>query len=399
MMGVSSITDSDISNNTEDESQLDPRIQVELECMNNATNEINKLEKELDEARARFRQTLSDSSSTLNSLLKKHKKSIEKSKTYYHKLGLAKKTQGEAQRAVVQFRRASSFYKAAKETISLAEQRLDDEGVQFDEAWQEMLNHSTIKMMDAEKEKVRSELEHHRKSQAYQELEKQVHKLGRSHKRSIATAKPYYDLKTQLELQLQQQKQNVEDLQQAVGVAKNNYRHAMSNLEKISEEIHEMRKLPILPPREPGVGCDSEELFPLEINLEKHLNFDVSESEDTESVSTDADSLWSTDSESLTQLAQLDDVSIHSTEYDSAICSPKSLSLERAFTDQLVLSEAGDPLALAPNLNVDELYTQSQSPDPALESQASTDTIICESDREDEDEELTRSRSSTMKES
>jgi len=43
------------------------------------------------EARARFRQTLSDSSSTLNSLLKKHKKSIEKSKTYYHKLGLAKK--------------------------------------------------------------------------------------------------------------------------------------------------------------------------------------------------------------------------------------------------------------------------------------------------------------------
>lgn len=125
----------------------------------------------------------------------------------------------------------------------------------------------------------------------------------------------------------------------------------------------------------------------------------MSESEDTESVSTDADSLWSTDSESLTQLAQLDDVSIHSTEYDSAICSPKSLSLERAFTDQLVLSEAGDPLALAPNLNVDELYTQSQSPDPALESQASTDTIICESDREDEDEELTRSRSSTMKES
>lgn len=75
-----------------------------------------------------------------------------------------------------------------------------------------------------------------------------------------------------IHLFLQQQKQNVEDLQQAVGVAKNNYRHAMSNLEKISEEIHEMRKLPILPPREPGVGCDSEELFPLEINLGRYCD-------------------------------------------------------------------------------------------------------------------------------
>lgn len=58
-------------------------------------------------------------------------------------------------------------------------------------------------MMDAEKEKMRSELEHHRKSLAYQELENKVHKLEKSQKRSIATAKPYFDLKTQLELQLE----------------------------------------------------------------------------------------------------------------------------------------------------------------------------------------------------
>lgn len=58
-------------------------------------------------------------------------------------------------------------------------------------------------MMDAEKEKMRSELEHHRKSQIYQELEHTVHRLEKSHKRSISTARPYYDLKSQLELQLQ----------------------------------------------------------------------------------------------------------------------------------------------------------------------------------------------------
>ena len=68
---------------------------------------------------------------------------------------------------------------------------------------------------------------------------------------------------------MQQQKQNVEDLQAAVSNAKVKYREAMSNLETISEEIHESRKLP-LPPREPGVGCESDEEFPTEINLGEH---------------------------------------------------------------------------------------------------------------------------------
>lgn len=51
-------------------------------------------------------------------------------------------------------------------------------------------------------------------------------------------------------------------------MAKANYKAAMANLEKISEEIHEKRR-PRLPPREPGVGCESDEEFPSEINLGK----------------------------------------------------------------------------------------------------------------------------------
>lgn len=58
-------------------------------------------------------------------------------------------------------------------------------------------------MMDAEKEKMRSELEHHRKSLVYQDLEHSVQQFQKSHKRSVSNAKPYYDLKATLELQLQ----------------------------------------------------------------------------------------------------------------------------------------------------------------------------------------------------
>lgn len=64
-------------------------------------------------------------------------------------------------------------------------------------------NSGFIQMMDAEKDKMRSELEHHRKSLIFQELESKAHRMERSLKMSISTAKPYYELKSQLELQLQ----------------------------------------------------------------------------------------------------------------------------------------------------------------------------------------------------
>lgn len=61
----------------------------------------------------------------------------------------------------------------------------------------------------------------------------------------------------------------MDDLQKGVSIAKTNYKAAMTNLEKISEEIHDQRKSISLPPREPGVGCESDEEFPSEINLGK----------------------------------------------------------------------------------------------------------------------------------
>lgn len=50
----------------------------------------------------------------------------------------------EAQKATQEFQRAVEILRAAKETIALAEERLqEEESRQFDSAWQEMLNHAT----------------------------------------------------------------------------------------------------------------------------------------------------------------------------------------------------------------------------------------------------------------
>jgi hypothetical protein len=51
----------------------------------------------------------------------------------------------ETQQAAVRFERANSAHAAAKEMVYLAEEGLSTEGRTFDHAWQEMLNHATMR--------------------------------------------------------------------------------------------------------------------------------------------------------------------------------------------------------------------------------------------------------------
>ncbi len=58
----------------------------------------------------------------------------------------------------------------------------------------------------------------------------------------------------------QQERQNVEDLQRALSLAKQKYKATLKSLETISDSIHEKRKARAssqLPPRTPGVGAES----------------------------------------------------------------------------------------------------------------------------------------------
>ena len=61
--------------------------------------------------------------------------------------------ESELQRATVKFQRANSLYKAAKETVALAEEgkttAQGEEDVEFDSAWQEMMNHATMRVRSA----------------------------------------------------------------------------------------------------------------------------------------------------------------------------------------------------------------------------------------------------------
>jgi len=228
----------------EDE-ELDPRVKEELDKLNTCSDEINRLETQLDEANATFRSLLSNSTQHLKSLSKKLGSSIEKARPYFEGADQMTRAQAECQRAAVQFQRASDTHTAAKETISLAEERfLNNSGNwQFDTAWQEMLNHATIKVIEAEKMKTASEKEHLDKSAVFSNIESKVKVLEKKLRKHIKKSKHYFDQKAIYNKALNSEKARVGTLQAKINASKTLYTKSFKNLEDISEAIHARRKM------------------------------------------------------------------------------------------------------------------------------------------------------------
>ncbi|TRY60209.1 hypothetical protein DNTS_026359 [Danionella cerebrum] len=248
--------ENDKSHFDEDEAQyeeeLDPRIQEELEHLNQASDEINRLELQLDEARSSYRRILTDSARKLNAQGSQLGACIEKARPYYEARRLAKEAQQETQKAALRYERAVSMHTAAREMVYVAEQGLLADRNTLDPTWQEMLNHATAKVNEAEEERLRSEREHQRVTQLCQEAEARVQTLQKALKRVIIKSKPYFELKAQFNhilevsfrdsaLGFKEHKSKVVQLEERVAKVKTRYSVALRNLEQISEQIHAQR--------------------------------------------------------------------------------------------------------------------------------------------------------------
>lgn len=250
-------------------SDLDPRIQIELEKLNSTTDEINKLEIDYDEANTTFRMLLNESTRRLKLLSKKLSSSIEKARPYYELLEEAKKAQQECQEAAALYKKAHGIHAAAKETVALAEQRFltHQHEWQFDNAWQEMLNHATMKVMEAENQKAESEREHQKRARIFKEIDEKLKLHEEKLQKFITKSRPYFDEKTVCQEQLNTQKSRIESIKRDINRAKSFYAQTLKNLEQISNEIHMKRQGHkcendlLKRPREPGVGAELNTTF------------------------------------------------------------------------------------------------------------------------------------------
>ncbi|GLD72542.1 SH3 domain-binding protein 5-like protein, partial [Lates japonicus] len=239
----------------------------ELEHLNEASAEINRLELQLDDARSGYRKILTESARKLNAQSSQLGSCIEKARPYYEARRLAKEAQQETQKAALSYERAVSMHTAAREMVYVAEQGLMADGKNtLDPTWQEMLNHATAKVNEAEEERLRSEREHMRVTHACQEAEARVQMLQKSLKRVILKSKPYFELKAQFNHILEEHKTKVLQLEQHVSKVKTRYSIALRNLEQISEQIHAQRERDqagggrptVCGGRSPPVGAESD---------------------------------------------------------------------------------------------------------------------------------------------
>ncbi|KAE8282440.1 SH3 domain-binding protein 5-like [Larimichthys crocea] len=206
-----------------------------------ASDEINKLELQLDDARSSYRRILTDSARKLNAQGSQLGACIEKARPYYEARRLAKEAQQETQKAALRYERAVSMHTAAREMVYVAEQGLLADRNTMDPTWQEMLNHATAKVNEAEEERLRSEREHQRVTQLCQDAEARVQTLQKALKKVILKSKPYFELKAQFNHILEEHKAKVVQLEGQVAKVKTCYSVALRNLEQISEQIHAQR--------------------------------------------------------------------------------------------------------------------------------------------------------------
>ncbi|XP_682769.5 SH3 domain-binding protein 5 [Danio rerio] len=250
---------SDEDSESLEEEEVDPRIQGELEKLNQSTDNINQWETELEDSRQKFRAVLVEATVKLDEQVKKIGKAVEESKPYWEARRAARQAQVEAQKATQEYQRAIEILRAAKETIALAEERLlEEDSRQFDSAWQEMLNHATQRVMEAEQSRTRSEMEHRETAAKYNAAISHMRQLEKKLKRTINKSRPYFELKAKYYLQLEQLKRRVDERQAKLTQAKAEYRSALRNLETISDEIHERRRLSAIGPRGRGVGAEDD---------------------------------------------------------------------------------------------------------------------------------------------
>uniref|UniRef100_A0A8B9WFZ7 SH3 domain-binding protein 5 n=1 Tax=Bos mutus grunniens TaxID=30521 RepID=A0A8B9WFZ7_BOSMU len=281
-----------------EEEELDPRIQEELEHLNQASEEINQVELQLDVSDAPFPHTLGLVPEVLSSfsvlfqysgrgrgmyekqegLGPRHmppsarvsillpggqdhlpedpagvskeaqhaglplRELHEKARPYYEARRLAKEAQQETQKAALRYERAVSMHNAAREMVFVAEQGVMADKNRLDPTWQEMLNHATCKVNEAEEERLRGEREHQRVTRLCQQAEARVQALQKTLRRAIGKSRPYFELKAQFSQILEEHKAKVTELEQQVAQAKTRYSVALRNLEQISEQIHARRR-------------------------------------------------------------------------------------------------------------------------------------------------------------
>lgn len=230
----------------DDEPPLDQKhlnlVHEELEKLNIATDVINKLEVQLDGARACFREIQACWSEKLKELSKKYSSAIAKARPYYEAKIQERKLRDDSQRAAIRFERATSLLAVAKQQVAFTQDSLNRQVAVHPECL-EVLNHHIQRVNEAEEERSISGDEHRAISERLMALGDQIRKMEKDQRSSIKKSRTYFDQRLEFTRVLERQKELILRLEAEVRQKKCDYTTSLRNLERISDSIHEQRSI------------------------------------------------------------------------------------------------------------------------------------------------------------
>eukprot|EP01137_Pigoraptor_chileana_P009461 Opistho-2@57772 len=179
---------------------VDPRVKGALDALNMATDDINRLEKQVSDAKLYYQGTVLETEKQLKAIAAKMGKSVMKAKPYYDAKTRAKQAQAEAHDAAKVFEKACMDYDYAKKLIKSAEEKVTKGEMSFDAAWQELMNQMTEKVNSAEVIKNKAAKEHHVRTNAAASSMKEVERLSKELKKAVEKSAPYYAARDKVRL-------------------------------------------------------------------------------------------------------------------------------------------------------------------------------------------------------
>ncbi|CAI2355543.1 unnamed protein product [Caenorhabditis sp. 36 PRJEB53466] len=215
-------------------------IHEELEKLNISTDVINKMEVQLDQARADFRETHVHWSEKLKELSKQYCNQIAKARPFYELKVEERTLREESQKAAERFERATSILAVAKKQVSLTQESLSRQTSILPECL-EVLNHHIQRVREVEEERSVAESVHAAKAHSMLHLAEKIRVMEKTNRSAIKKSRLYFEKRLEFTKILEEQKKTILCLEAEVRIKKNDYTASLRNLEKISEQIHEER--------------------------------------------------------------------------------------------------------------------------------------------------------------
>ena len=225
--------------------EFEVRIRGELETLNLKISSINKLGQEAGEAERIYNDTLDKSFEILKGCaVDIGVGTIERAKPYFKLVKRVQEANEKVKCDKVAFEKASKHCYDMKYRVKQVEERVmgtigneevDIEGLK-------MLNQATEDVMEAVDLKHKYATKLHECELNLEIRRKKLIMLKKTLRNDIEKARPYFDLKSEINVMLHCQKEKMESIQNGLRRAKNDYRKTMGLVEKLSEQIHIERK-------------------------------------------------------------------------------------------------------------------------------------------------------------